>query len=108
MKVSDKITQTKEALAALSAETTDFLKEISVKVGYFYKVGDKVSWRYGGGKGQGTIKKKYEAPVTKTIKGTEVTRNASPETPAYLIETDEGDQVLKLATEIDNTSRDAG
>jgi hypothetical protein len=38
--------------------------------------------------------------VSRTIARSEITRNASEEEPAYLIEQDDGDHVLKSASEL--------
>lgn len=65
-----------------------------------FKKGDKVRWNWGSGHPGGTIREIYEEKVTKTIKGSEITRNASPEEPAYLIEQDDGDQVIKSGSEL--------
>ena len=64
-------------------------------------VGDKVEWSWGDGTGTGTVKQIYKEKVSKTIKGSEITRNASDDEPAYLIEQEDGDRVLKSITEID-------
>ena len=63
-----------------------------------HQTGDTVAWDWGNG--TGTIKQIYTDTVTKTIKGTDVTRNASADNPAYLIEQDDGDRVLKSSSEI--------
>ncbi|MEO0390176.1 MAG: DUF2945 domain-containing protein, partial [Pseudomonadota bacterium] len=63
--------------------------------------GDPVTWPWGDGTARGTIKQIYTSNVTKSIKGTEVTRNASDDDPAYLIEQSDGDRVLKSGSEID-------
>lgn len=63
-------------------------------------VGDRVAWDWGQGTGEGAVIETFTDPVTRTLKGTEVTRNASPETPAFLIEQDDGDKVLKSITEL--------
>ncbi len=63
--------------------------------------GDKVKWNWGDGTGMGTVKQIYKEKVTKTIKGSEITRNASDDEPAYLIEQEDGDQVLKSVTEVE-------
>ena len=60
-----------------------------------YNENDKVEWNWGNGTGTGKVKKVYIQKVTKTIKGSEVTRNASKDDPAYLIEQEDGDEVLK-------------
>lgn len=65
-----------------------------------YETGTKVEWNWGRGSANGTIKKRYTEDVSKTIKGTEVKRTASPSEPAYLIEQDDGDQVLKSHSEV--------
>ena len=62
--------------------------------------GSTVEWDWGNGKGTGEVKKIYTSRVTKTIKGTEVTRNASKDEPAYLIEQNDGDEVLKSQSEL--------
>ena len=38
--------------------------------------------------------------VSRTIKGSEITRNATEDDPAYLIEQDDGDRVLKSHSEL--------
>ena len=63
--------------------------------------GQRVKWKWGNGTGEGTIVERYTSSVTKTLKGTEVTRNATEEDPAYLIEQADGDQVLKSTSEIE-------
>lgn len=82
-------------------------QESATKVGYLYKTGDKVFWKFGGASGHGTIKEIYTESVTVKIKDTDITREGTEEVPAYLIETDAGEEVLKLATEIDRTARDS-
>jgi hypothetical protein len=62
--------------------------------------GDKVSWNYAGSTARGTVTKVYKERVTKTIKESEITRNASRKEPAYLIVQDDGDQVLKSQSEL--------
>lgn len=66
-----------------------------------YKEGTEVKWNWGNGEGKGVIKERFEEDATKTIKGTEVTRNASSSDPAYLIEQDDGDKVLKGHSELE-------
>ncbi len=62
--------------------------------------GDKVKWSWGNGTGTGTVTKKYTGKITRKIKGSEITRNASADDPAYLIEQEDGDEVLKSASEL--------
>jgi hypothetical protein len=63
--------------------------------------GSRVSWRWGGGKGAGTVQEIHRERVTRTIKGEEITRNGTEENPAYLIDSDGGAQVLKLRSELE-------
>ena len=63
--------------------------------------GDTVEWKWGNGTGKGKVTQEFTHDVTRTIKGTEVTRHASAEEPAFLIEQDDGDEVLKSCTEVD-------
>tara|TARA_R110002073_G_scaffold172563_11_gene329777 strand:- start:10308 stop:10526 length:219 start_codon:yes stop_codon:yes gene_type:complete len=65
-----------------------------------FRVNQYVGWNYGSGTAKGQIKESYEQKVTKTIKGSEVTRNASEDEPAYLIEQEDGDEVLKSESEL--------
>ena len=64
-----------------------------------YNVGDKVEWDWGNGSGSGTIKQVYTQKRTVKIKGEEVTREASEEEPAYLIEQNDA-EVLKGHSEL--------
>lgn len=64
------------------------------------KKGDKVNWKWGKSKAEGTVKEKFEEPVKKKIKGTEVKRKASKEEPAYLIEQEKDKKVLKSESEL--------
>lgn len=65
-----------------------------------FSKGDTVEWNWGNGTGTGTVQETYTSRVTRTIDGTEVTRNADSDNPAYLIEQDDGDQVLKSESEL--------
>ncbi|SHG78940.1 DUF2945 domain-containing protein [Marivita hallyeonensis] len=65
-----------------------------------FSQGDKVKWDWGDGTATGKVTKVYTQDVTREIKGTEVSRNASEDEPALLIEQDDGDEVLKSCTEV--------
>lgn len=67
---------------------------------YEHHVGDTVEWKWGSGTASGTIVERFTDKVTRTIKGSEVTRNATEGDPAYLLEQDDGDIVLKSASEL--------
>lgn len=69
-----------------------------------YSKGDKVEWEWGNGTGTGEIKTVHTEKVTRTIKGSEITRNGSKDEPAYTIKQDDGDEVLKSHSEISKAS----
>ena len=62
--------------------------------------GSRVRWNWGQGVGRGHVAERFDRPVERTIEGALVRRNGSPHNPAYLIQTDNGANVLKLASEI--------
>lgn len=63
-------------------------------------VGDEVEWKWANGSGAGTVAKRFTSRVTRTIKGTDVTRDATDDDPAFLIKQDDGDEVLKSESEL--------
>jgi len=65
-----------------------------------FRKGQTVSWSWSGGTANGKIKDRYERKVTRKIKGSEITRNGDADNPAYLIKQEDGDEVLKLASEL--------
>ena len=68
-----------------------------------YPTNTRVAWNWGDGTAEGNVREVFRDTVTRTIKGTEVTRDASDEEPAYLIEQDDGDRVLKSHSELRTT-----
>ena len=69
-----------------------------------YSKGDRVKWNWGAGSAEGTVQAIYEERVEKDIKGTTVTRSADADNPAYLIQQDDNDRVLKLHSELEKAS----
>ena len=65
-----------------------------------FRKGSKVSWTWGAHEAHGKIIERFTSRVTRTIKGTDVTREASRKEPAYLIEQEDGDRVLKSKSEL--------
>lgn len=63
--------------------------------------GQKVKWKWGNGYAEGTVTEAYDHKVSKTIKGTEVTREGNSKNRALLIEQEDGDKVLKLSSEVE-------
>ncbi len=64
------------------------------------KKGDKVHWNWGKSQAEGKIKEKSEKTITKKIKGTDVKRKASKDEPAYVIEQQNGNEVVKSESEL--------
>lgn len=69
-----------------------------------YSEGTQVEWDWGNGTGTGKIAKKYTQKITLKISGTEVTRDASEDSPAYKIEQEDGSEVLKSDSELRKAS----
>ena len=65
-----------------------------------FNTGDTVEWEWGSGTGTGKVKESFTEKVTRTLQGSEITRDASEDEPAYLIEQEDGDEVLKSASEL--------
>ncbi|KUF11586.1 DUF2945 domain-containing protein [Pseudoponticoccus marisrubri] len=65
-----------------------------------FNEGDRVEWDWGNGTAEGEIVQRYTRKITVKIKGNEVTRDASPEAPAFRIRQDDGDEVLKSGSEL--------
>jgi len=65
-----------------------------------YSEGTKVEWEWGNGTATGEIETVYTQKTTRKIKGTDVTREASEDEPAYYIKQDDGDAVLKSHSEV--------
>ncbi len=62
--------------------------------------GTDVTWSWGNGSGQGKVTEVHHDKITRSLKGSEITRNGSDDDPAYVIETDDGAEVLKLRSEV--------
>ena len=65
-----------------------------------YSKGDKVEWEWGSGSATGEVTEVFTEEVTRTIKGSEITRDASDDEPAYMVEQEDGDRVLKSHSEL--------
>ncbi|ANT60349.1 hypothetical protein AYJ57_08270 [Salipiger sp. CCB-MM3] len=68
-----------------------------------FQVGEIVKWNWGAGSATGKIAERFERKVTRQISGEKITRNGSPDAPAFLIEQDDGGRVLKLESELEKT-----
>ncbi len=66
--------------------------------------GTPVSWRWGAFTAHGVIESMHTERITITSKTTQVTRNGTPENPAYVIvQPDKSHKILKLHSEITET-----
>ena len=65
-----------------------------------FRKGTMVAWNWGTGTATGKVVEVYHHKITLTLKGAEITRNATDDEPAYRIVQDDGDEVLKSASEI--------
>lgn len=69
-----------------------------------YNKGDTVEWDWGNGTASGEVETVHKEKVTKTLKGSEVTRDADSDNPAYTIKQEDGDTVLKSHSELRKAS----
>ena len=65
------------------------------------KEGTKVTWKWGNGTASGKVKSTFTKTVTRTIDGTEVIRNGEEGNKALYIEVEDGNNVLKLESEVE-------
>jgi len=66
-----------------------------------FRKGQAVRWNWGAGTGHGKVVERFVRRVQRTIKGEKIVRKGSEANPAYLVDTDNGSQVLKLGSELD-------
>lgn len=62
--------------------------------------GEKVRWNWASGSAEGKVVERFERRVQRTIKGSKIVRKGTADNPAYLIEQDHGDRVLKRGSEL--------
>ena len=63
--------------------------------------GTKVTWKWGSGKATGKVLETYTEDITKTIKGSKITRKGEKGNKALFIEQEDGDKVLKSESEVE-------
>lgn len=66
--------------------------------------GSKVEWKWGNGTATGKIVETFHEDIDKTIDGKSIKRKASKDDPAYLIEQEDGQKVLKGKSELSPAS----
>lgn len=64
------------------------------------EVGTDVEWRWGHSKAEGKVTEKFTGDVERKIKGKTIKRKADKQEPAFLIEQEDGDRVLKSQSEL--------
>ena len=69
-------------------------------------VGDSIAWRWGNGLAEGTVKSIYNEPTTIESRGKLVKRNGTADNPALVIVHASGNDVIKLASEVQKTQKD--
>lgn len=62
--------------------------------------GSRVMWRWDGQMLEGVIRKAFTHRLERTLWGTTVTQEATRRNPAYLIERDDGDTLLKAHSDL--------
>ncbi|MBO0360778.1 DUF2945 domain-containing protein [Hymenobacter sp. BT186] len=67
--------------------------------------GTTVSWKYGTGTATGKIEETHKESITRTLKGSEITRNGTPDNPAFVIVQENGDRVIKLQSEVKEATK---
>ena len=70
------------------------------------KPGDYVAWKWGNGIAEGKIKSIHTEPISIQSKGKTVKRNGSVDNPAVVIEHKSGNDILKLASELQKTEKE--
>ena len=65
-----------------------------------FQTNQYVEWNWGNGTGCGQIEERFEREVSRTLQGTEVTKDGTEDNPAYLIKQEDGDKVLKRGSEL--------
>lgn len=63
--------------------------------------GTKVKWSWGNGTAVGTVKDTFDREISRTIKGSKITRKGEKGNKALLIVQEDGDEVLKLESEVE-------
>jgi len=69
--------------------------------GNSYQTNQHVQWNWGEGTGTGQVQERFERDVERTLQGSKVSRHGSEDDPAYLIRQEDGDEVLKLGSELE-------
>lgn len=63
--------------------------------------GSHVKWKWGQGEGSGQVIETFDREISRTIKGSRISRKGTAENKALLIRQEDGDEVLKLENEVE-------
>ena len=63
--------------------------------------GSHIKWKWGNGTAEGKVVSTFTEKVTKTIKGSEISREGTKDNKALYIEQEDGAHVLKLESEVE-------
>ncbi len=63
--------------------------------------GDQVRWKWGTGHAEGKVVEVHKEEDERTIDGKKIKRNGTADNPAVLIEQEDKQRVLKLASELE-------
>ncbi len=69
------------------------------------KSGDHIAWKWGNGLAQGVIKSVHYETTTIESKGKVITRHGTKDRPALIITHKSGNDVIKLASEVQRTDK---
>ncbi|MWD28118.1 hypothetical protein E0K89_011575 [Aquicoccus sp. SCR17] len=64
--------------------------------------GSRVAWSWGNGTGEGKVVQSFDRSVTRELSGARITRHGAPGNLALLIRQEDGDEVLKLVSEVEH------
>ncbi len=67
-------------------------------------IGDWVCWKWGTGVAEGTVKEIHNSRTEIVSKGTHIVRNGTKNNPAVIIVHTNGNEVIKLQSEITTTT----
>lgn len=67
------------------------------------EVRNEVAWTWGRSEARGKVTQKFTSDVERRIKGKTIKRKANADEPAFLIEQEDGDRVLKSQSELRKT-----
>ena len=73
-----------------------------------FRKGQSVEWAWGKGHAVGKIAESFTESITRTIKGSKITRHGTQANPAYLILQEKGNEVLKLHSELHKAEHEHG